>query len=201
MQEIEAKFYVTNLKKMEMCLQDLDAHLIQPRVLETNIRFDLPDGSLTAERRVLRLRQDTKARMTYKGIGSNEQGILNRNEIEFVVDDYDKAKQLIEALGYQQAFYYEKYRTTYELDECHIMIDELPIGNFIEIEGESIQSIQAFAKKLNLKTETAVPASYHMLFKAYCEKHAELDSSNLSFDALRGARVSPEELLVRSADI
>ena len=47
MQETEAKFFVLDLDGIRMRLQTLEAHLIQPRVLETNIRFDLPDSSLS----------------------------------------------------------------------------------------------------------------------------------------------------------
>ena len=49
MQEIEAKFYVRDLGKIEARLQSLEARLIQKRVLETNIRFDLPDSRLRSE--------------------------------------------------------------------------------------------------------------------------------------------------------
>lgn len=65
--ETEIKFYVRNLKAVAARLENLSAQLIQPRVLETNLRFDLPDGSLRQQARVLRLRQDTAARLTYKG--------------------------------------------------------------------------------------------------------------------------------------
>ncbi|MCI0609473.1 MAG: class IV adenylate cyclase, partial [Anaerolineae bacterium] len=143
-QEIEAKFYVSDLERITTRLHELGAFLIQPRVLETNIRFDLPDASLRSERRVLRLRRDTEARLTYKDPSQNEKGVLSRREIEFTVEDFDKAKQFLEALGYQPIFYYEKYRTTYTLESdsllsetheqarglqsCHIMLDELPYG-------------------------------------------------------------------------
>ena len=66
-QEIEAKFYINNLPKIEARLQQLEARLIQARVHEKNLRFDTPDQSLRREGRVLRLRQDDAARMTYKG--------------------------------------------------------------------------------------------------------------------------------------
>jgi adenylate cyclase class 2 len=191
---------VQDLKKIEACLQDLEARLIQPRILETNIRFDLPDGGLRSEGRVLRLRQDTEARLTYKGPGTNDQGVLSRTEIEFSVEDFEKAKQFIEALGYQKLVYYEKYRTTYDLDGCHIMLDELPYGNFVEIEGEGVQSVQMIASKLNLQMDKAVPASYHALFTWLCEKHPELDPSELSFSALKGLNVTAEELSVHAGD-
>ena len=66
---------------------------------------------------------------------------MSRTEIEFGVDDFAKAKQFLEHLGYQSILVYEKYRTTYELDHAHIMLDELPYGNFIEIEGEDLTGI------------------------------------------------------------
>src|SRR5215216_2536213 len=149
-QETEVKFYVLRLDNSKTRLDELKARLIQSRVLETNLRFDLPDGSLRSSSRVLRLRRDTKARLTYKGAGQNNEGIVGRQEIEFVVEDFEKARQFLEALGYQQTMVYEKYRTTYELDHVSIMLDELPYGSFVEIEGETREQIQAVSKKLNL---------------------------------------------------
>ncbi|MBK9927880.1 MAG: class IV adenylate cyclase [Anaerolineales bacterium] len=221
MQEIEAKFYVLDLDRIRMRLQSLEALLIQERVLETNIRFDLPDGGLRSEGRVLRLRQDTEAKLTYKGPSSTDQGVLSHTEIEFNVGDYDKAKAFIEALGYQKLFYYEKYRTTYELHQTsevfvehprngvegaetsevlHVMLDELPYGNFVEIEGEGVESIRAVANKLNLNWDTAAPISYHLLFTRLCAKHPELDPSDLSFSALKGLEISAEDLSIRAAN-
>lgn len=200
MQEIEAKFHVLDLKKIEVCLQDLGAHLIQPRIFETNIRFDLPDGGLRSEGRVLRLRRDAQARLTYKSGSANEQGALNRTEIEFVVEDFGKAKQFLEALGYQKLFYYEKYRTTYEFADCHIMLDELPYGDFVEIEGEGVDSIRAVADRLGLRWERAVPTSYHVLFDKLCTIHPDLDPKELSFAALKGLNISVEELSILAGD-
>ena len=82
-QETEAKFYVADLERIAARLKELNTELVQPRVLETNLRFDLPDGSLTKTGQVLRLRRDTEARLTYKGAGQNKSGVLDRQEIEF----------------------------------------------------------------------------------------------------------------------
>jgi adenylate cyclase class 2 len=199
-QEVEAKFYIQDLDKIQMRLRSLEALLIQERVLETNIRFDLPDGGLRSEGRVLRLRQDTAAHLTYKGAGTNEQGVLSRTEIEFGVEDFEKAKMLIEALGYQKLLYYEKFRTTYEFNGCHIMLDELPFGNFIEIEGETVESIQITATKLNLKWDKAIPTSYHTLFGELCGRHPNLDPNNISFSALKGLNLTAKDITVQAAD-
>jgi adenylate cyclase class 2 len=191
-----------------MRLQALEAHLIQPRVLETNIRFDLPDGGLRSKGQVLRLRQDTEAKLTYKSGSTVQQGVLSRKEIEFVVEDFEKAKLFLEELGYQKLFYYEKYRTTFELELAkpsegltHIMLDELPYGNFVEIEGKSVEVIQAIANKLNLKWGTAIATSYHVLFERLCAKHPELNPKELSFSALSRSGISVQELSIRPGDV
>jgi adenylate cyclase, class 2 len=215
MQEIEAKFYVQDLKKIEKHLQTLEARLIQPRIFETNIRFDLPDGSLRVEGRVLRLRQDTQARLTYKAAGKSEQGVIDRTEIEFTVEDFEKAKQFLEALGYQRLFEYEKYRTTYALEtgskllalhkeahesqSCHIMLDELPYGNFVEIEGENIQVIHGVAEKLNLNQNAAIPGSYSALFERV-RQNLKLSFKDLTFVNFAEIKVSPEHLQVQPAE-
>jgi adenylate cyclase class 2 len=199
MQEIEAKFYVMDLPRIESRLQDLEAHLIQPRVLETNIRFDLPEASLRSEGRVLRLRQDTEARLTYKSASTNQQGVLNRTEIEFAVEDFEKAKQFLEALGYQKLIYYEKYRTTYELKECHIMLDEMPYGNFVEIEGDSIDSIRGVTEELRLNWDTTVPTSYSALFE-HLKQTRKLSFQDISFKNFVDLSITPKDLGVTPAD-
>jgi hypothetical protein len=71
---------------------------------------------------------------------------------------------------------YEKYRTYYELETSEvskdfgslkefIMLDELPYGNFVEIEGPDAASIRAAADSLNLKWEAAIAKSYLALFE------------------------------------
>lgn len=182
-----------------MCLQDLEAHLIQPRILETNIRFDLPDGGLRSEGRVLRLRQDMEAKFTYKDVGKSNQGIVNRTEIEFVVEDFEKAKLFLEALGYQKLLQYDKYRTTYELEKCHIMLDELPYGNFVEIEGADIATIHLAANRLNLDMQAAISESYSSLFEKV-RRILGLTFADLTFSNFQGLQVSPEHLQVRPAD-
>jgi len=198
-QETEAKFYVLHLDKVIARLEDFHAQLVQSRVLETNLRFDLPDGSLTYQGRVLRLRQDTRARLTYKGAGQNRGGVLDRQEIEFIVEDGAKARQFLEALGYQKSMYYEKYRATYELDHALIMVDELPYGNFVEIEGETVEQIQSISARLDLDWKSAVPTSYTALFVKLREA-LHLSFQDISFDNFRGLKVSAQDLSVQPAD-
>ena len=199
-QEIEAKFHVQNLRKIELRLLELKAQLIQPRVHEINLRFDRPDGELRNSFRVLRLRQDDIARFTFKGPSvEKEGGILSRQEIEFEVGDFDSAKQFLEAVGFQVVVFYEKFRTTYELNNTHIMLDELPYGSFIEIEGENVESIRSIADLLSLNWGAMVKAGYHALFERVAGKYG-LDVSKLSFENLKGVTIKTTDMGIVAAD-
>jgi adenylate cyclase class 2 len=198
-QETEAKFYVSHLDAISARLHQLQARLIQPRVLETNLRFDLPDGSLRARKQVLRLRRDTESKLTFKGAGQNTNGIIDREEIEFVVEDFEKARKFLEALGYQKSISYEKYRTTYEMNNTSIMLDELPYGNFVEIEGESEEKIREVASKLGLDWNAAIDNSYTGLFENV-RNALQLSFQDLSFENFEGVKVTADHLGVRAAD-
>lgn len=198
-QEIEAKFYVRDLGRIVSRLRELDARLLQPRILETNIRFDLPGAPLRAEGRVLRLRRDTAARLTYKGASQNEEGVLSRQEIEFVVEDFEKAKQFLEALGYRRLVYYEKYRTTFEMNATLIMLDEMPYGAFVEIEGETVDQIHAAADRLHLNRDAAVATSYHALFDR-ARIALNLSVQDLSFAEFANIKVEAAHLGIVAAD-
>jgi adenylate cyclase, class 2 len=198
-QETEAKFYVRDLSRVSSRLDELGARLVQQRILETNIRFDLPGAPLRAEGRVLRLRRDTGTKFTYKSASTNEQGVLSREEIEFGVDDYEKAKRFLEALGYQKLVYYEKYRTTYESNEALIMLDELPYGAFVEIEGSTVEAIRAMADQLDLQWNTAVATSYNALFDR-ARQSLHLTVQDLSFAEFARIEVEAKHLGVIAAD-
>ncbi len=197
--ETEVKFYVRDLERVKSRLEELNARLVQERVLETNIRFDLPGAPLRAEGKVLRLRRDASIKLTYKSASTNEQGVLSREEIEFDVEDFDKAKRFLEALGYQKLVYYEKYRTTYKLNDSFVMLDELPYGNFVEIEAGTVDVIRAVADQLHLKWETAIGTSYNALLDR-ARKHLNLAFEDLSFAEFRGIPVEAAHLEVRAAD-
>jgi adenylate cyclase class 2 len=199
-QEIEAKFFVKNLNRIELRLQELKAQLIQPRIHEINLRFDDASNNLRGSFRVLRLRQDDRARLTFKGPSEEETGgILSRREIEFVVEDFQKARELLEALGYRAVVFYEKFRATYDLSGTHIMLDELPFGQFIEIEGENAKIIRRIVDLLGLDWDAMVKAGYHALFDRVTGKF-NLDPSQLSFFALEKVNITAEDLGIRAAD-
>jgi adenylate cyclase, class 2 len=198
-QELEVKYLVLDLAAVQARLEALGAQLEQPRCDETNLRFDTLNGALTRGGQTLRLRQDTKARLTYKGPSSSQGGARLRTEIEFVVSDFRSAQAFLEALGYQVAMIYEKRRTTYDLDGMHVALDEMPYGNFVEIEGTDPQEIQAASRQLGLRWEASVAESYSMLFDRV-KRVRGLDCRDLSFENFRDLQISPQDLNAVPAD-
>jgi adenylate cyclase class 2 len=198
-QEIEVKFYVNNLGAIENQLMQLGAQLTQPRTLEINLRYDTSDGELARSFRVLRLRRDTAARLTYKGPARAQDGARIRQEIEIEVESFERARTLLEALGYQVNMVYEKYRTKYEFEDIHLDLDEMPYGNFIELEGAVIPALHALSNRLGLDWEASSPASYVMLFEALRQK-MNLQFRDLSFSNFTNLRILPADIGLRPAD-
>lgn len=196
--ETEVKFYIRRLANIEQRLHELGARLIQPQIREVNLRFDTPNNDFQREGRVLRLRRDETIHLAYKDGSQLMDGAHIRREIEFIVGNYESAKQFIEALGYEVVFMYEKYRATYELGGAHIMLDEMPFGNFVEIEG-GLDSLKPIAGKLNLKWNMAIPASYAALFERVCKARG-FTFRDLSFENFKGLEIKPDDLGAQSAD-
>jgi adenylate cyclase class 2 len=196
--ELEVKFYLSNWRKMEDKLSAMGT-VSAPRVHEVNLRLDTPDHALLYTGRLLRLRQDTRSRLTYKGPGSERGGARLRQELEFTVSDFDTALHLFEALGYTVVLMYEKYRTTYQLGKVEVALDEMPTGDFMEIEGPDGESIRQAAHQLGLDWERRILDSYTVLFE---RTRASLGFKfrDLSFDNFKGVRVTHQAMGVNPAD-
>jgi adenylate cyclase class 2 len=180
-QEIEAKFLVRDIHNIELRLINLKADILQTRCLEKNFRFDTKENKLSSESKVLRLRQDSQQWMTYKEPGGIIDGIPTRQEIEFSISDFKAARSFLEALGFGIIQTYEKYRTVFILNNARIMVDELPIGNFVEIEADEVQLIKKVACDLNLHWESRIDHSYLTIFNTLCLSKG-IEPQDLSFE-------------------
>src|SRR5690554_1856959 len=95
--ELEVKFLISELAKIEQRLVEAGATLLHPRTHEFNLRFDSPAGALNQASSMLRLRRDSGSNMTFKGPSTTLGGVLARQEIEFDVSNFTQAQKLIEA--------------------------------------------------------------------------------------------------------
>ncbi len=186
--ETELKLYVEDLASVETRLQELGAQLSAPRVYERNVRYDDAAGRLTREAITLRLRQDTRARLTYKD-GERQIGDLgtSRFEAEVEISDFETMHIILEKLGFAPSLVYEKYRTTYELGDAEITLDEMPYGRFIEIEGTP-DAIRLTLAALALASPMRMHHSYAVLF-AWVKANLNLPFRDLTFENFDGIDV------------
>ena len=187
--EEEMKLYVPELEPVAQRLEALGATLKAPRVHERNVRFENADGTMTMSGGVLRLRQDTRTRLTFKE--GNESGlssdVMSRFEAEVEVSDYDAMYTILYKLGFMPYVIYEKYRTTYELDDVEIVLDEMPYGNFVEMEGEG-RKLVPLRDRLGLQDAPNFRAGYIALFERVRNRLA-LPFNDLTFENFKGIRV------------
>ena len=199
-QEIEVKFLIFNLPALLENIKRLGAFELRPRMLEVNLRFDTSDRRLSNRAQVLRLRQDDQAILTFKSPGEIVDGVISRTELEVVVSNFQSTRAILEALGFQVFMTYEKYRQNFQLNGLVASVDEMPYGNFIELEGSSPEHVRATAALLGLDWDQRINLSYTALLGLYNQNtgHALRD---IRFEAFSGLNVLPEELGLVYADL
>ena len=187
--ESEIKLYCPDFAPVVAILDKFNAKLIKPRVYERNVRYEDVHQTLTGRDIVVRLRQDDRVRLTYKEpIEKNyHQDVAERFEAEVTISDFDTMSLILGRLGYYPFLTYEKYRTTYMYEDCEIVLDEMPYGNFIEIEGDR-GKIQHVRTQLGLADAPAFTASYVDLFGHVC-RALSITTKDLTFENFRGATV------------
>jgi len=164
--ETEIKLRLASRAAGRRALMRLGVKRSVARHFEDNLLFDDASRTLLAGGGVLRLRRTpTTALLTYKGPRSVRQGVRSRLEIETRVEDGDSMQRILEGLGYRPRFRYQKYREAYRLGRCEIVLDETPIGVFLEIEGPP-GSIHRIAAALGRSRADYVLDSYVSLFFA-----------------------------------
>jgi len=198
-QEIEVKFLIADLPALLEKLQNLGALMLRPRMLEVNLRFDTSDMQLGKRAQVLRLRQDDQAILTFKSPGEIINGVISRTELEVIVSDLQTTRGILEALGFQVFMTYEKYRQNFQLNELVASVDEMPYGNFIELEGSSPEHVRATAALLGLDWDQRINLSYTALLGLYNQNTGHT-FQDLSFETFSGLRVLPEQLGLAYAD-
>jgi adenylate cyclase, class 2 len=190
--ETEVKIHISDRAAILARLDDAGAALAAARTYEHNVRYEDDGETLTPAGIVLRLRQDARARLTYKARLPEEDvrdGIKSRFEAEVTVDDFDTMDLILQRLGYHPFVIYEKYRTTYRLGEVEIVLDEMPFGDFVEIEGP-VHAIEAALSTLGLAAEPRFPESYMELFDRV-KAALGLNVHDLSFANFEGVTVPP----------
>ena len=187
LQETEVKLHTPDLARVQEALESAGAALVKPRLYERNIRYEDASGRLGADGMVLRLRQDDRARLTFKQGDSFQDGIVRRFEAEVTVSDFETMHIILERLGFEVALMYEKYRTTYALDGAEIVLDELPYGNCTEIEADGA-TIERVIERLGLGGCRRMEGSYTDIF-VEVKAWLGLEFRDLSFENFAGVEI------------
>jgi adenylate cyclase, class 2 len=167
-QEIEIKFCVDDLRELSRKLRAAGFQLKTKRTREVNTLYDLPGQVLRKRKELLRLRSyGSSWKLTHKSSGKAGRH-SRRVELETSVGDGKKMEAILRALGYSPSFRYEKFRAEWNDGKGNVVVDETPIGNFCEIEGQP-RWIDATAKKLGARREDYITKNYATLFAEWKE--------------------------------
>jgi len=171
--EVEKKYRLTRAERERVLerLNHIGAQFCGAE-FEENILY--AGGIINLKNCVLRLRRVAgRALLTYKELFATDSAIKHQREDETEVDDAQAMAAILEALGYRPAIVYEKRRATWRVAQTEVVIDELPFGFFMEIEGEERAIVEA-EKALQLTETQAEMATYPQLTAQHGKKSGEV---------------------------
>ena len=160
--EIEKKYRLTNQQRTDLTrrLGEIGAQY-WGEDFEENTLYE--GGPIDFNRSVLRLRRarDT-ATLTYKERLTVNSDAKHQREEETKIGNPDAMESILEAIGFSARVVYEKRRQTWQIDDTEVVVDELPFGLFLEIEG-SEEGIATVEEKLGMSKLEVEPATYPQL--------------------------------------
>lgn len=182
MNEIEVKVLDIDKESLVKKLNDINSTLVK-KEFQNNYMFDYPDNRFFSKGGYVRIRKsisilDKKEKivLTFKELISKYKFKVSK-EIEFKADDFDSAKNFLEALGLKLFRIDEKFRESYKLDEGLIEIDTWAgVPTYFEAEAENEKKVEILLNKLgyNLSQSTSMTLAEIM-------KHYNIEDTNRTF--------------------
>ncbi|HMS41278.1 MAG TPA: class IV adenylate cyclase [Pyrinomonadaceae bacterium] len=171
--EIEKKYRLSAEQKNFAlnALKEFGAEFVREE-REENILYR--GGILTQTNAVLRVRKtQDRTILTYKKRIQNEFSIKQQIEHETEISDAEELKKIIANLGFVKSLVYEKRRKTWNFRDVEIVLDELPFGEFMEIEG-AITAIAEAEMILGFEDFETEHATYPTLTMQFGKKIGEV---------------------------
>lgn len=137
--EIEKKFRLTTEQRQQLPhrLRQIGATLRGEEFEENTLYRGL---GLEPGSRILRLRRvGQRAILTFKERMSGATPIKHQREDETEIANPEAMVAILDGLGFTPALIYEKRRQTWLFADAEIVLDELPFGLFMEIEGSETE--------------------------------------------------------------
>ncbi len=171
-QEIEVKLAIGSAALARRRLRVAGFRLHQRRSFESNTLFDTPDRALRRQGCLLRLRTVGRRHwLTFKRPGTASKYFKVREEFETEILDAGAARRVFAALGLEPVFRYEKFRASYAWRGGEAMLDETPIGTFIELEGRREWIRRAARVLLSAGPAQFITQNYASLYADWCRRH------------------------------
>ncbi len=162
--EIEAKYIHIDLFNIREKLEQSEFELVYPEFEVFRATLICHDPHMT-----LRVRKEYgQTTMTYKYRDPAKTGALGTEEVEIVVDDFDKALHILQmAHKPKHTLLQESRRELWSDGENEVCIDEWPgTGKYIEIESPSEEELMRVTKLLWLDYSTALFGRVWVVYEA-----------------------------------
>ncbi len=154
--EIEVRFLEIDYPVLVVKLCEGGAEDLGEDFFEEIIFYDKELVWMYGEKKIVRLRKTKQGiLLTFKGkLGGSD---IESHEIEFGVDNIQKAKDFLEELGLVAFRQQEKKRHTFKLGEVMVDIDTWPsVPKYVELEGPSEESLKKAAGVLGFDWKDAI---------------------------------------------
>lgn len=182
MNEIEVKVLDINKSDLINKLKSINATLVK-REFQNNYMFDYPDNRFFSKGGYVRIRKSfslldkkEKVVLTFKELVSRDKFKVSK-EIEFKADDFQSARDFLEALGLKVFRIDEKFRESYKLEEGLIEIDTWAgVPTYFEAEAESEEKVEILLNKLGYQLSQSTSMTL-----AEIMKHYNIEDSNRLF--------------------
>lgn len=186
--EIEVKFLANDISSIRERLLSMGA-CSEGQLFEVNHRYDDSNSTLFKAKKLLRLRKTDRNTLTLKkppAVPNPDYKIHEETEIE--VSDFDLMEKILIETGFLVVQSYEKYRETFVSGDTKILIDIMPFGSFIEIEGAE-ESIKSHSENLGLDWNNKITLNYLEIF-ANISKRLNLGFTNITFENFEPIKAS-----------
>lgn len=119
--------------EIERTLEEMAARYVG-RDFEENVIYS--SDALRQSGGVIRLRHiGERTILTFKRRIQNRTAVKEQIEHETEVSDTEAIRSILDELDVRPTLVYEKYRDTWHFRSVEVVLDELPFGSFMEIEG------------------------------------------------------------------
>lgn len=189
--EIEVRFLDVSYDNLRKKLHKAGARQKHPMQFMKRVIIDYPDQRLQKRKGswgFVRLRDEgDRILLTYKRIQDGEK--YTTHEIEVEVSSYERAIELLEAIGLKVISEQHTRREVWELNGCDVSLDDWPwLPPMVEIEGPDESTLQATVKQLGLAWSDAMygnaVTAYRMVYPGMNENDSVRDIEKLTFDEM-----------------